>query len=170
MNDKLLNRLRKVLALAERGIGGEKENAQRMLEKLMAKYDLDIEDLEGESVQCYWWNYDNRFEADLLKQVYGKVKDITQISYYKGDRKFGFDLTKAEYLDMDVHYTVLRKDLKTHIEDAYNAFIAANDVYPETSSGRIRQRTSEELERLERQLRMAEHVKRSNINRQLTKH
>ena len=36
--EELLQRLERVKALAERGVGGEKENAEALLNRLMAKY------------------------------------------------------------------------------------------------------------------------------------
>lgn len=39
--------LQKLKALAERGVGGEKANAQALLDKLMAKYDIKEELDEG---------------------------------------------------------------------------------------------------------------------------
>lgn len=36
------SRLRKLQALAERGVGGEAENARRKLDELSKKYDLEV--------------------------------------------------------------------------------------------------------------------------------
>ena len=38
--EELLQRLERVKALAERGVGGEKENAEALLNRLMAKYGI----------------------------------------------------------------------------------------------------------------------------------
>ena len=38
--EELLKRLERVKALAERGVGGEKENAEALLKRLMEKYDI----------------------------------------------------------------------------------------------------------------------------------
>ena len=44
--EELLRRLERVKALAERGVGGEKENAEALLNRLMAKYGISEEDIE----------------------------------------------------------------------------------------------------------------------------
>lgn len=44
--EELLRRLERVKALAERGVGGEKENAEALLNRLMAKYSISEEDIE----------------------------------------------------------------------------------------------------------------------------
>ena len=44
--EELLRRLERVKALAERGVGGEKENAEALLNRLMAKYGISEEDID----------------------------------------------------------------------------------------------------------------------------
>lgn len=41
-DDKVKAKLRKLIALAERGIGGEKENASRVLQKLLDRHGLAL--------------------------------------------------------------------------------------------------------------------------------
>ena len=48
MDDKKKQLLNKLKTLAERGIGGEKETAQRKLEELMRKYGVEEADLSDE--------------------------------------------------------------------------------------------------------------------------
>ena len=42
-DEKVLQRLRKLYALATQGVAGEKENAQRLLHELLEKYGLTID-------------------------------------------------------------------------------------------------------------------------------
>ena len=44
MDERLQNRIKKLQALAERGIGGEKVGAKAKLEELMKKYDISLAD------------------------------------------------------------------------------------------------------------------------------
>jgi len=46
---------RKLKAIAERGIGGEKINAEKMLENLLKKHNLTIDDIEGEKTDNYFF-------------------------------------------------------------------------------------------------------------------
>ena len=48
MDDKKKQLLNKLKALAERGVGGEKETAQRKLQELMEKYEIDENDLSDD--------------------------------------------------------------------------------------------------------------------------
>ena len=65
MSDKIHIKLIKLLALAERGVGGEKVNAQRMLEKLMKRHGIEMSDLAGEKIETRWF----RFKGSLEKKT-----------------------------------------------------------------------------------------------------
>ena len=45
MNEKIIDKLKKIQALAERGFAGEATAAKYQLEKLMSKYGLTIDDI-----------------------------------------------------------------------------------------------------------------------------
>ena len=45
--EKVLEKLGKIKALAERGVGGEKETAMRMYEDLCRKYDISEDEAEA---------------------------------------------------------------------------------------------------------------------------
>lgn len=46
--ERITDKLRKLLALAERGCGGEAENAKRLLEAQLRRYGMTLEDLLNE--------------------------------------------------------------------------------------------------------------------------
>lgn len=50
MNNELL---KKIKALAERGYGGEKENAEKLLKKLMKEYNIKEEDLDEDVIKDF---------------------------------------------------------------------------------------------------------------------
>ena len=51
--------VKKIKALAESGVGGEKKNAQKLLQELMTKYNISEESLNGEII--------NEFELKIPK-------------------------------------------------------------------------------------------------------
>lgn len=55
--DRLLEKLEKVKALADRGVGGEKESAERTLSALMARYNITEADLEDSKTTTHWIRY-----------------------------------------------------------------------------------------------------------------
>ena len=54
--EKVLEKLGKIKALAERGVGGEKETALRMYEDLCRKYDISEDEAEAALVVAEEWN------------------------------------------------------------------------------------------------------------------
>lgn len=162
--NKIHDKLRKLLALAERGEGGEKDTAQRMLEKMMLKYGLTLDDLEVETTRYYYFPFKTKFERLLLFQVYCKVLDDSNISYRQGVRRIGFLLTMPQYIQMDMMYSILKLDLVNHIERSVLAFITANDLFASSSASPDKEHTKEELEELEAMMALMRGIKPSAVN------
>ena len=64
--EKAKERYLKLKALAERGVGGEKETAKRMLEKHMKKYGIEIESLGEEKKNFQRYSAQRRADLGLL--------------------------------------------------------------------------------------------------------
>jgi len=135
MNDReaTIKRLQKVLALARQGVGGEKDNAERLLTKLLARHGLALGDLEdaAEVPQRYWFRPKSKYENALLDGIVAStVKDYNGKVWGlkgKGQRRRGYDLRKAEFAEIsiafDVHRAALEKKLHQamlHTTIAYN--------------------------------------------------
>lgn len=57
--EKVLEKLGKIKALAERGVGGEKETAMRMYEELCRKYNISDDEAEAAlmKLETRWFSY-----------------------------------------------------------------------------------------------------------------
>lgn len=77
-HDKIKEKLAKIKALAERGVGGEKETAMRMYEELKARYEIEDE------VTLHWFSYKNDLEEDLLTQIFYMVTGSASYRRYTG--------------------------------------------------------------------------------------
>ena len=73
MDQKKIDLLKKLKTLAEQGIGGEKETAQKKLEQLMQKYNVEEQELSDDVVERYEFRYHGEFEKRMLLQVGYKV-------------------------------------------------------------------------------------------------
>lgn len=74
MDEKTVERIKKLKALAERGVGGEKETAEKMLQRLLKKNGIStLEELEEDEVEYFLFSYKGRHEIKLLKQCMYKV-------------------------------------------------------------------------------------------------
>lgn len=91
-------------ALAERGVGGEKETAQKKLEQLMKKYGVEDSDLSEDKEEDHEFKYHNEFEKKILRQLFYKiVPDYRSHTYYYtrgiGSKSiYGIRCTKAQAL------------------------------------------------------------------------
>ncbi|UXA39113.1 DUF2786 domain-containing protein [Pseudomonas juntendi] len=133
---KVQTKLRKLQALAERGVGGEKDNAQRMLEKLLARHGLTIDDLADERREIRWFPAANKFESRLALQILSKICNTSSPDVYRHKQKpklVGVRVTPAEAIEFELHYDALRKALGDHFQDAFSAFIQVNRLFPSNS-------------------------------------
>lgn len=69
-------RLKKLYALALRGVGGEKEQAQAILDKLLKKYAMTLDDLDDEVIQEYDLEYHGKEQDRILMQTAYKLRTI----------------------------------------------------------------------------------------------
>lgn len=132
LSDKVQAKLRKLQALAERGEGGEKVNAQRMLEKLLARHGLSLDDLADELREIRWFPAANRFDRRLAAQIMAKIGNTDDPGIYSSKQRpkhVGVETTPAEAVEFELHYDTLRKALAEHFDDAFSAFVQANRLF-----------------------------------------
>ena len=96
--NKHIELAKKLKALADKGIGGEKVNAEKMLNDLLKKHNITIEDVEGEKTENYFFKVkpeDSNLFIQIVKRVrydlkvYGEVpaKKIKEL-HLKGNYVF----------------------------------------------------------------------------------
>lgn len=132
IDQKVQDKLRNLQALAERGVGGEKVNAQRMLEKLLARHGLTFEDLADERRETRWFPAPTKFDIRLAAKILAKVCNTNDPGVYSSKsrlKQVGVDFTPAEAIEFELHYDTLRKALTEHFKDAFSAFVQANRLF-----------------------------------------
>lgn len=134
MSDKqeLLN---KIKALAERGVGGEKETAIKMYNKLLKKYGIKEDELDDDKVENYEFHYNSVYERRLIAQIIHSVIDSNEI-YVPKDNRHNYIhayMTKAQYLEcrsMIDFYVVLLHDT---LVKATIAFINVEHIFSKSA-------------------------------------
>lgn len=130
-----IEKLKKILALAKDGIGGEAENAQKLLDSLLFKAGLRIEDIQDEEIEDH---YPIKYKGDmalfLLKQICFMVKEVPQIYCYTHKGYFHVKCTTAEYVTIKYLFGVYLPVLKQTINNALYAFIIKNRIFNQTPS------------------------------------
>lgn len=142
MESNKIELIKKVKALADRGVGGEKEDAAKLLEKLMKKYGIEEADISEDIEELHYFSYHGYFERKLLVQVFYKhFPDIRERSgrvrvlpYGKGSRStYVIKCTKAQKIEIDIEFDFYRELWKEEVEFFFGAFIQKHDIYPQDS-------------------------------------
>ena len=59
--------MKKIKTLSERGVGGEKESAEKLLLQLMEKYKITEDEISEDSVDFEWFRYKDNIQKRLLR-------------------------------------------------------------------------------------------------------
>lgn len=105
-------RLLKVLRLAQEGVGGERENAAVLLDKLLRKHSMTMAELEGATEQARtraWFAATDDDERTVLSQVVVSLFGIERRTW-RGSASFdvGIDLTSSERAALTIAWDVYR--------------------------------------------------------------
>lgn len=135
MDGKTIQRIKKLQALAERGVGGEKETAAKMLQRLLEKNGIStLEELEKEEAEYFLFSYKGRHEIKLLKQCIYKVlgySDNTEYYRTRGTRqKIGIYCTKAQRIEIELEFEFYRNVFYEELSVFMDAFIQAQKIFP----------------------------------------
>jgi hypothetical protein len=129
--EAVLDRLRKIQALAQQGVGGERENAQRMLETALKRHGLTLADLGGtETKDWYEFEYRGEWERKLLIQTASMVANMKEYRHAKRNRtKLEFELTLAERVELEITFDVLKAAFQEQMGEFFTAFLLRNRVF-----------------------------------------
>lgn len=135
MDEKTIQRIKKLQALAERGVGGEKETAEKMLQKMFEKNGINsLDELESEEYEYTLFSYNGKHEIKLLRQCIYKVLTAAgdrSIYRTKGTRqKIGIYCTKAQKIEIELEFEFYRNVFYEELGTFMDAFIQAQQIFP----------------------------------------
>lgn len=176
---KILNNLNE---LAKRGVGGEKENAEKLLERLLKKYNMTIEEIEADVPKTrYILRSENKsnfdYEKILIDQLLYKIKPdaVTRVFTYRRIKRNRLttivDLTDAEWLMFQYEFSVYKEALEKELGLFMSAFISKNHIYPSAEQTKDLKDTATDIsdkyskEELLRISMMSEGIKRAEVNK-----
>lgn len=170
VSEKIKDRIKKLQALAERGVGGEQETAKKKLEKLLADSGIhSLEELEEDKVEYFLFSYKGKHEIKLLKQcvykVLGAKADRTAYRSRGYRQKIGYYCTRAQKIEIELEFEFYRNVFYEELDTFMNAFIQVQNIFPvdapRCSSDQL---SKEDLEQLEKMMSMAKGIdKRSRV-------
>lgn len=174
MADDKKELLRKIKALAERGVGGEKENAEVLLKQLMDKYGITESDISDDVIKQHEVKISEvPFIKRLLEQiVYATVGNINS---KKGMFEYTFSprgrvcvcCTDAEFLEITAKYEFYGHHWKQDLETFYGAFIQSNVIFPPNELIKDRE-PSEMTDEDRKRLRLARNLDKHEYNKRIT--
>lgn len=152
-----LDLLQRVKALAERGVGGEAENAAEILEKLMKKYGISEEQLDEEHRSRHDFTFHGKEEKKLLMQIVYKVTGemgrTYGLRYTVSGRPcrttIGADCTSAEKVEIEYLFDFYKRLWEREREAFLAAFIQKHKLFGSLPDGVEPERLDdEELEKM----------------------
>lgn len=172
--ENVKTKLLKLLALKNRGVGGEALNAAAALDRLLAANGLTLADLEEvHAVEKFTFNPRTEWEKKLLTQIIFKVMPADWpgvVWTQKGKRGQTFEMTPAQHAEASVLYDLYKKDLKKVQERAFSAFIQSNRIFKDTPADPAApapERTPAELAEIEKVLAMAAGIDKTAVHKQI---
>lgn len=182
--DEIINKIRKIQALAQSGTDGEKNTAEQLLAQLMEKYNISLTDLnEEEKTQVYFYTFHGQYGYDLFKQICAvngclkfcridngtknskKIKDATKYQRPRGANVV-LVCTPVKFIEISTAYEIYQKSFDEHVESLMYAFLSQNDLFVGNADPN-KVLTEEEKRMLERASIMKLGVDKAQVNKQL---
>ena len=149
---KYLQLAKKLHALAVQGIDGERENAQQMLNTLMAKHNITLADIEGEKTYYRKFYPKDEVQDGLLIYIIRKVVNNNNVSLSenrdKRTKRFtSANLTDAQFIEVQAMFDFYKLVLLSEMQDFFIAFVLKNKLYPDVTDTDRVELSQEDIER-----------------------
>ena len=132
--ESIKSKILKLQSLVERGENGEAANAKRLLDKILEKHGLTLEEVLSEKEEKKWYEFkaSNPWEKKLLFQCYYKVLNTDKVNYRHYRCTYDFELTAIEAVELSNYYewnkAQLSKELKRVKDDVVDAYILKHNI------------------------------------------
>lgn len=175
MTDKQRDLLKKLQALAERGVGGEKETAEKKLKQLIEKYGIEEAELSDDKIQEFEFHYKGEWEMKLLRQIFYRMfgREYANKTYVyrwgKGSKSiYGIKCTQAEGLQLQIEFDFYKGLYYEELDLFQQAFIQKHHIFdPNGGSDEEKEYTIEEKQKIMRMFQMMEGMQDRSITPRL---
>ena len=170
-NEKYVELAKKLKELAERGVGGEAINARFMLNNLLKKHGITLDEIEEDKVSDHRIKWERSY-VQLLAQVTSTVigKSNVYSRLHNKRTQFFIRCTPAQFIEIEAKACFYLEAYKKEQARHYTAFIYANNLFPANgSNAEPRELSPEELAELRKALALAEQMDKHRYHKQLKK-
>lgn len=171
MTDKQRDLLKKLQALAERGVGGEKETAERKLKQLIEKYGIEEAELDEEKLIEFEFKYKSAWEQKLLRQLFFKLFGLEYRNktyayrFGPGSKSiYGITCTKAEGLQLQIEFEFYKDLYYADLQLFQDAFIQKHRIFDASVPADDKEYTREEKERYMRMEQMMDGMQNKSLD------
>ena len=174
-SEDILDRLRKMKALADRGVGGERANAQRLLATIAAEHGISLDQLDDDLLKTFRITLSHVFKRKLLNQLCalkrqelkldGALTSDERLTMWTCRKKNLYaikDCTDAEWVELTAKLEILARAYKRQEDEFYSAFLFANNLLVE-AEGPEPELSLAERQRLHRVAQMSMGIERTHI-------
>lgn len=170
-NEQKIEFAKKLFALAQFGIEGERDNAQQMLENFMRKHNLDLEELQESRKEVCNFDVEEKHQPLFSQIVYAWFNDL-QIYIPKDGRKkrqLVVEMTPFEALELKIKFEFYRDLFDGEFKVFYNAFVQKNKILPPDATSTDWNTLSDEEKEFNRRInKMQEQIERRDYVKQLS--
>ncbi len=169
--DSILNKAKKIKALADKGFGGERLNAERMLKEFMNRHGISESDICEDTKQDHYFKVPREQDRRLFRQVAYKIIGEGIKFYSSSNRKEYIILTctSSQAFDIEMQFDFYKREFKADLDLFFSAFVQKNKLFAETSETDMSKVTPEELAKMRKSQAMAQGLERKQFNKQIGK-
>lgn len=136
-NPQIEAKLRKLAEMVRQGVGGERDNAETIFDRLLKEHGLRREDFfdTGEAASRVNFSVATKRERSLLIQVAAKVLNDRNADVWSTRGKLsplGFEMTKAQAAETRFLFGLYRQAWEVEAERLFLAFVNKHNIFPET--------------------------------------
>ena len=171
INDKIKEKLKYIKTLAEKGVGGEKENADKLLKDLCKKYNILESELDHERVFTFNLGEKGSFKfklgASIIVKTLGDI-EIDIVEVHKQERifvKVKIKTTPEIFIDIKTLIDILHKYRNQQLELFDHAFMIKHDLILNTVSSESL--SPEELEKFRKIYELSNNIDKKEIFREI---
>lgn len=167
---------KKIKALQEKGIDGEKSTAEIMLNKIMHKHGLTDNDLEQDKINDYYFTYksgEHKLWGQIVKRVNYKISmygpfPAERIKTLSLPGNYMVCCTAAEYVEIETMLSVYEPLYKEELDIFFSAFCRANDLLVTKGHRKsIKDLSDKELEDYVRAQELSANIKSKTFRKQI---
>lgn len=128
MNEPIIELLRKIKALADKGVGGEKENAERKLRALMAKHKITMAELEQRTVHAVSFRYKTGLTHIVSHIIWSVSPDIKLFGHRQYKNAIIADVDSFQELEIRYLIDIYTAAWLKEVVYLQSAFIIKNNL------------------------------------------